>query len=442
MSTARPFRMSAAPPPAPSRWSWRRFDTLFMRLFVLMWLTLVISHVAAFLLVTTRPGGPQPGPGGAMPLPTFPSLPPGNPFTAESATSPPILQPGGPGHRPFGVDRPPPPPGHGGAMPFAAPPSGRAEPGPRPLTAAGQPALPRNDLWLDYAVRLFIIALGAWLGARWLARPMQRLSAAAVTLSQSFGRAAPAPVPLDEHQGTLEVREAARVFNQMAQQLQQQFDARGLHMAAVSHDLRTPLTRLRMRLARWPDLAEQQAAVADIHEMDELIGDTLAVLREQHDGSQARPVDVGAFLQALVDDLQDQGLAVDCTPPAQPLRVRVRPVALRRILGNLAGNAVRHGGSAHLAAQVDEGRVHITVDDLGPGIAPEQLARVFEPWVRLSDAEVPGMAGGPQVPNPSRSGHGLGLAIARDLAERDGGEVSLHNRAEGGLRARLSLPQA
>lgn len=436
-------RPEASPAPA-RRWPWRRFDTLFMRLFVLMWLTLVLSHVVAFLVVTTRPGGPQPGPGGTMPLPTFPSLPPGNPFTADSPGGAPSPLPGGPGYRPFGVDRPPPPSGLGPPPGGAGPiPPQRAEPvGQRPLTAAGQPSLPRNDLWLDYAVRLLIIALGAWLGARWLARPMQRLSAAAVTLSQSFGRAAPAPVPLDEHQGTVEVREAARVFNQMAQQLQQQFDARGLHMAAVSHDLRTPLTRLRMRLARWPDQAEQQAAVADIHEMDELIGDTLAVLREQHDGSQARPVDVGAFMQALVDDLQDQGLPVDCTPPAQPLKVRVRPVALRRILGNLAGNAVRHGGSAHLAAALDGGRVLITVDDQGPGIAPEQLTRVFEPWVRLSDAEVPAMAGGPQVPNPSRSGHGLGLAIARDLAERDGGEVSLHNRPEGGLRARLSLPQA
>jgi protein-histidine pros-kinase len=293
-------------------------------------------------------------------------------------------------------------------------------------------------LWLDYGIRLLIIAVAAWGGARWLSRPMHRLSGAAVALSQALARGQPAP-SLDEGRGTAEVREAAQVFNQMARQLQQQFDARGLHMAAVSHDLRTPLTRLRMRLTRWPDATERQAAEADIHEMDELIGDTLAVLREQNDGSQARPIAVAAFIQALSDDLADQGVHVACTLPPVDVRVQAHPVALRRILGNLVGNALRHGGNAHVWATAVGQRVHMGVDDQGPGIPEAQLAQAFEPWMRLSDqggADVPS----PLMPNPSRTGHGLGLAIARDLAQRDGGEVTLNNRAEGGLRAVLNLP--
>jgi len=395
----------------------RRWDSLFVRLFVLMWVTLVVSHFVAFSTVTSGRGGPPPQPhthhahGHApsaspfeegRPLPVLPSLPPGSLWgRASSPPSPPASQPSAP-----------------------------------PFDQVPQPPMPRSQglstsaLWLDYGIRMLIIALGAWWGARWLSRPMRDLSDAALGLSQALSRGQAAP-KLNEARGTVEVREAAQVFNQMAQQLQQQFDARGLHMAAVSHDLRTPLTRLRMRLTRWPDEAERAAADADIHEMDALIGDTLAVLREQHDGSEVRPIAVAAFLQALSDDMADQGQAVTCELPPTEWRVSAHPVALRRILSNLLGNALRHAGSAHLHASTQGGWVLFDVDDHGPGIPPEHMAQAFEPWVRLSDSS---------IANPSRTGHGLGLAIARDLALRDGGHVSLENRPTGGLRARLALP--
>lgn len=373
----------------------RRWDSLFVRLFVLMWVTLVVSHFVAFSTVTSGRGGPPPH--------------------AHAPSSAPPSFP----HRSHEADRPLP------VLP-SLPPGGLWEEGARPRSLG----LSTSALWLDYGIRMLIIALGAWWGARWLSRPMRELSDAALGLSQALSRGQDAP-KLNEARGTVEVREAAQVFNQMAQQLQQQFDARGLHMAAVSHDLRTPLTRLRMRLARWPDEAERHAADADIQEMDALIGDTLAVLREQHDGSQARPIAVAAFLQALADDLSDQGQAVSCELPPAEWRVSAHPVALRRILSNLLGNALRHAGSAHLHASTQGAWVFLDVDDNGSGIPPEQLAQAFEPWVRLGDSG---------VSNPSRTGHGLGLAIARDLALRDGGHVSLENRPSGGLRARLALP--
>lgn len=369
----------------------KRFDTLFLRLFVLMWVTLVLSHLAAWSVA-----GPGGGPGSDRPLPTLPSLPPGGPFGAAGPAPPPPPFDPGPG-RPDRVPR------------------------------DGAPGLPAGALWTDYAVRLLVIALGAALGARWLSAPMRRLSRAASALAGQLAGGA-ATAPLDEQRGTREVRATAAVFNAMARRLQEQFDTRSLHMAALSHDLRTPLTRLRMRLARLPEDA-LPGAVADIREMDELVDGTLAVLREQRDDEPARPVDAAALVQALVDDQAELGHAVSLQAEPAP-RVRAHPAALRRILANLLGNALKHGGGARLSVRAGgDGHTEVLVDDDGPGIAPEQIERAFQPWVRL-----PGSAASP--------GHGLGLAIARDLAERDGAELTLENRTEGGLRARLRLPPA
>lgn len=383
----------------------RRLDTLFLRLFLLMWVTLVAASVIAYALAIPLAGdGPpaahlarlQPGA-----MPPMPSLPPGG-----------LLQPGAP------------PPG---TPPGAGPPLPGAPPGALP-NAGGPPALPASVLWVDYGLRLLVIGLGAWWGARWLARPMQRLSGAAQAMGQALTRGATLP-QLEDHRGTAEVRAAAAVFNTMAQRLQEQFDARGMHLAALSHDLRTPLTRLRMRLEdASPELAE--AAAGDIHAMTDMMDSTLAVLREQREGSAPDLLDLRSLLEALVDDLAVAGHAVGLAAGEAP-RVRARPAALRRVLDNLVGNALRYGGSAQLALQVDAaGRcVAVTVDDRGPGIPEHQLELAFKPWVRLSTSH-------------ARAGHGLGLAIARDLAERDGGRLVLANRPQGGLRATLSLPLA
>lgn len=395
--------------------NWRRFDTLGLRLFVLMWVALVASSLVALSLSVPMSEPPReataggPAAGQEPPLPALPSLPPGNPFQAG--------EPGPGGH-------PPPPPGD------AAPPPG----------GGGPPALPRSVLWWDYGIRLLVIALAAALGARWLAAPMKRLSGAAGTLAAGLvpGRA---PPQLDETHGTREVRDAAQAFNRMAQRLQEQFDARGLHMAATSHDLRTPLTRMRMRLESVADPAAQ-AAIADIHAMNALIDASLAVLREQREGNAASEVDLAALLQSLIDDLAEQGAAV--TLAALPgggvpaARVRAHPAALRRIVDNLVGNALRYGGSARLGVASAGAQVELWVDDDGPGIPPGLVEQAFQPWVRLGGA--PG--GDAAAPHHARGGQGLGLAISRDLAERDGGRLTLENRPAGGLRARLVLPAA
>ncbi len=366
-------------------------NTLARRLFLLMWAALVISHVAAYVAVhvvhqpPSEPAGTSMRPG----LPTFPSLPP---------------TPG------LNID-PPPPPNAGDT-------TGRP-----PL------ALPADALLLDYGVRLLVIALAAWFGARWVAQPVHRLAQASHALADSM--AAQKPVrELDETRGPREVRGTARVFNAMARRLHEQFQARGLMVAAISHDLRTPLTRLRMRLENMrADPTQQARCVADVREMNELIDTVLEVFRGSgaDTGEPLQDTDISALVQALTDDLLEQGQAV-AFEGASSIAL-ARPAALRRVVSNLIANALRYGEQADVSVTTDQSTVSIVVQDHGPGIDPAQLEAVFQPFFRVESSR-----------NRHTGGAGLGLYIARDLLQRQGGRLALSNRPQGGLRAEVSLP--
>lgn len=366
-----------------------RFDTLGTRLFLLMWAALVLSHVAAFLTVTrfamdppgARAGGPGgPPPPGAMPMPTFPSLPP-------------------------------PPRGLQDTLP--------GEPGGR------GPGLPIGAWLLDYGVRLLVIALAAALGARWLARPVRRLVQASERLADGLddGRREP---PLDEHAGTREVREAASVFNRMAARLREQFEQRGLMVAAISHDLRTPLTRMRLRLETEPVPPPlRDRCVQDIGEMNALIDGVLEVFRPPEAHGEWPRIDLAAVAQAAVDDLAETGAAVSFD--GGPAVVRADAVALRRIVDNLVGNALRYAGSARVSVAVEPGGAAVLrIDDDGPGIPDEELERVMQPFRRLEGSR-----------NRLTGGVGLGLYIAGELCRRQQAALRLMNRPEGGLRAEI-----
>jgi signal transduction histidine kinase len=383
---------------------WARWfgDTLFRRLFLLMWAALVASHLLAFAVVHQSNAPPEGGPRGAAPLPVLPSLPP----MGSPPARPPEMRDGGP------------PPG---------PPPGNDE-----REAPGQNGgLPTGALWLDYFVRFVAIGVAAWFGARWLSAPMRKLADASEGLSNSLGDGRATPV-LDEHRGTLEVRRTAQVFNTMAQRLRAQFDAQSLLMAAISHDLRTPLARLRMRLETMDEQAQTQRCVADVREMDALIGSVLEMMRNSHAsrGERAR-VDVSALVQSLIDDLAEQGQPVSLSGDAAQAIVLAQPAALKRVLDNLIGNALRYGGSAAVSVSTSPHEVRVLIDDTGPGIAPDQLDAVFQPFYRVESSR-----------NRSTGGAGLGLYIARDLAQRNGGRLTLANRTEGGLRATLTMPLA
>jgi signal transduction histidine kinase len=383
-------------------------DTLFKRLFILMWVALVVSHLASFLSVQTLIPPPPGGPGA--------SGPPGLPRTMPSL--PPMGPPPGMGPRP-----------DGGPPERAPGPPNAAFDGPPP--EAGD-APPTDWLWLDYLVRAIVIGAGAWVGARWLSAPIRQLANASQALGQAIASRTPGPA-LDEHRGTLEVRQTAKIFNTMSRRLHEQFGAQALLMAAISHDLRTPLARLRLRLEQLEPGSNVERCANDVREMDQLITSVLEMMQLTHEPAAQQQVDLRALVQSLADDLAEQGQAVSLAATANeaPAVVRGQPAALSRVVGNLLGNAVRYGGAAEVAVNVQAGQVQVSIDDRGPGIPAHQLETVFQPFYRVDSSR-----------SKQTGGTGLGLYIARDLAQRHSGQVILMNRSGGGLRAVLSLPLA
>ena len=382
-------------------------DTLFKRLFVLMWMALVGSHIAAYVAVMTLlvPFERLHTKFESARLPTFPSLPP---------------TPGVPDSRHAAKDAA----RAAGTNATYSPSDGS----PSAVHRRGPPRLPTGLLILDYGVRLVLIAVAAWLGARWVSAPMRRLAAASRSLGPALGRRDRTLPRLDETLGSREVRDTARVFNEMASELDKQFRSRGLLMAAISHDLRTPLTRMRMRLEKLAEDPAAQRCIADIREMDELIESAFEIFRGADAGESTQSVDVLALVQALADDLIELGetITVDGTPP---VIARAQPAALRRAVSNLLSNALRYGERARVSVAAQADAVRIVIEDSGPGIPEAQLEAVFEPFFRVESSR-----------NRGTGGTGLGLYIARDLLSRQSARLSLSNGPHGGLRAEVLLP--
>ena len=407
-------------------------DTLFKRLFALMWLALVISHAVAFLVVTRN------GPSIGGRLPTFPSLPP---VSFSRSAAPPAREPASAPHARTGATpyahAPPdyrpdgePPDWHGGpgdhSGPGGPPPFPDRGAAPSMQGNAQDVGLSTSMALLDYGIRLLIIGLAAWLGARWLSAPMRRLQAASRHLGQSLSRNE-APAQVDERAGTVEVRETAHVFNEMSRQLSDQVHSRALLVAAISHDLRTPLTRIRMRLEASEADPLTARSIADIHEMDDLIESALEVFRgaSTHEEPSVT-TDVHALVQAIVDDLADLGQPVSVRGEAAP--ARVQSASLRRVVSNLVNNALRYGQRADVVV-MPRGRrgAH---RDRGYGAGhPRSAAGCGD------EAVLPHRV----LAQPPDWRLRPGLYIARDLIARQGGVLTLANRAEGGLRATIPV---
>ena len=226
-------------------------------------------------------------------------------------------------------------------------------------------------------------------------------------------------------EGATEVRQAATAFNRMQARIQRFLSQRTEMLAGVSHDLRTPLTRLRLALAMLPNSPELAPDVADmtadIAEMERMISGYLAFARGEG-SEQAQPVDLSAMLEDVASAARRTGAAVEFDTP-KPLTLNLRPDAARRAVTNLVDNARRHADRIRLSVQPQGRNVYVLVDDDGPGIAPDRRESVFKPFE--SDAH---------------EGTGLGLTIARDIARAHGGEILLEESPLGGLRARLRLP--
>lgn len=252
-------------------------------------------------------------------------------------------------------------------------------------------------------------------------RPIRRLAAAADALGK--GR----EVPSFRIQGATEVRQAAAAFNLMRNRLQRQVSQRTEMLAGVSHDLRTPLTRMKLQIAMMDDVAGVSELRDDVREMERMVEGYLAFARGEGAELPAR-INLRDLLDEVVGAARRQGsdIVLACEGA---LTIAVRKEALRRCFSNIVGNAARHGKHIEIAARRTPDMVEITIDDDGPGIAADQRENVFRPFLRLDESR-----------NAETGGVGLGLTIARDVVHSHGGEIFLEDSPLGGLRARIRLP--
>ena len=257
----------------------------------------------------------------------------------------------------------------------------------------------------------------------WLTGPLRRLAQAA----DRIGHGRTVAVPQD---GPEEVRRLARALDEMQTRINRLIDDRTQALAAVSHDLRTPITRMRLRAGFIEDAEIQARMEADLNEMEGMVAATLAYLHGETDSEPPQLVDVGAMLSTLAHAAADAGGAVTYEGAAH-LDIVCRPVALRRAVANLIGNAVSYGGGATVRLMPGPASLRITVEDDGPGIPDADLERAFEPFRRLDASR-----------NRGTGGVGLGLTIARQSVAEQGGTLALANRPSGGLLASIGLPQA
>jgi signal transduction histidine kinase len=266
-----------------------------------------------------------------------------------------------------------------------------------------------------------ILAVSVW-AVRRVTAPLASLSAAAERLGNDLN--AP-PVP---ETGTIETRKASRAFNAMQARLRALIENRTRMLAAISHDLRTPLTLLRLRAESVAEAPERNKMLATIAEMDAMVAATLQFARDEGAGEPRRRTDLAALLASLVDDMADMGLPV-AMQPAQPIICECQPGFLKRALSNLLDNAVKYGKRAQAAIRSTPQGVEITIDDDGPGIPENELAHAFQPFYRVESSR-----------SRETGGIGLGLAIALSVVQAHGGQLTLSNRPEGGLRACVTLP--
>jgi signal transduction histidine kinase len=282
--------------------------------------------------------------------------------------------------------------------------------------------LPRN-LLLNLALLLLLLVIVLYLTARNITRPLSDLARAADRVGRGTGS-----VPPLAQRGARELRDAARAFNTMQDRLHRYLDSRTRVLAAMSHDLKTPLTRLRLQVEALENPAMQARIGRELDEMEGMVREALALFRGLDDGEPAVEVNIDELLAQIRDEFTDMGATV--TLQGHALRPFTgKPQALKRCLTNLIANAIKFGTRADIALE-DGADLLIRVRDQGPGIPPQELERVFEPFYRLESSR-----------NRDSGGTGLGLSIARDIAQAHGGSLSLANASGGGLEATLRLPR-
>ncbi|MES2049403.1 MAG: ATP-binding protein [Pseudomonadota bacterium] len=359
-------------------------DTIFTRLFGLAMAAVIISHIMTFILLFVFLGD------------HLPPHPPEHRHEASQIFGPQLMA----SHAP----------------PYAP-----------PHHEDGLPSGPFLGFLMTMILQFFILAIAAWWGSRSLAKPIQGLARAASQIGEQLN------TPALAENGPAEVRQAAQVFNKMQEKISAQLAERGRFLASVSHDLRTPLTRMYLRVEHLEDEASKSKLQQDIEEMRQMLDATLDYLRSNEQEDQINQLgqtfDIQALLEALVDDAKEQGKDLSLTGSAQVI-VAI-PADIRRCISNLLENAINYGNVARISLHDSAEQLIIRISDAGPGIPEDALLQVFEPFYRLSSSR-----------NKNSGGVGLGLSIAREIVRRHAGELILFNQAGGsGLTAQIILPR-
>ncbi len=280
-----------------------------------------------------------------------------------------------------------------------------------------------GDYRLIFALFLISITALAYLVARMTTRPLKQLAQAAKDLGNDINH------PQLELAGASEIRQASAAFNAMQARIRQHIFQRTQMLAAITHDLQTPLTRMRLRLEKVSDPELKERLLGDLSATQEMVREGLDLARSMDTSETMQPLDLDSLLGSVCCDATDAGQQVEVKGHAG-MALMGRPMALRRCLVNLIDNAVKYGQRANVAVENTGGAARIQIRDNGPGIAPGELARVFEPFYRVESSR-----------SRESGGTGLGLTIARNIAEQHGGNIALANHPDGGLQVTLVLPQ-
>jgi signal transduction histidine kinase len=273
-----------------------------------------------------------------------------------------------------------------------------------------------------FALSLAVVAPLGWIFARRLAAPLAGFAAAA----ERLGRDPSSSVVVSD--GPAEVGRAARAFNAMQARLTRYIADRTAMIGAISHDLRTPLARMRFRLERAsPDLRREIGQ--DIDQMEAMISSVLAFMRDDAEAGARQRVDLRSLLECVIDEAEVTGAAVELEP-GEPAEVEVSVLGLQRVFANLVDNAVKYGDSAQVRLHVEGDETVTEIRDRGPGLSPDELERVFTPFYRSVGART-----------SSKQGAGLGLSTARSIVRAHGGDIRLDLPGEG-LRVQVRLPLA
>jgi len=269
---------------------------------------------------------------------------------------------------------------------------------------------------------LSVVGLSLW-AVRGVTQPLVALGKAAEALGRDINHS-----PINENEGPREVQRAAKAFNTMQMRITHYIQDRERFLAAVSHDLKTPITRLRLRAELLEDATLRDKILNDLKDMETMTVATLDFIRGEQQHEESKLVDITALLESLQEDRQVMGQEVSLSGNAKPYRGQ--PLSLRRCLENIIENAIKYGKSAAVEVEDSPQELVIRVRDHGPGIADRQLDEVFKPFHRLEESR-----------NRETGGAGLGLSIARSIARVHGGDIVLSNHPGGGLTAVLVLPR-